>query len=72
MMTAMDDVQGMARSIELGAEGFITKPFDPSLLRARLTASIGKKRVRDAAAAEMEERIRGLEESLRQARAQGA
>jgi len=79
MMTGMDDVQGMARCIELGAEGFITKPFDPVLLRARLRASIQKKRVRDEAfgeaerlggtVAELEERVRNLEESLRQARA---
>ncbi len=82
MMTAMDDVQGMARAIELGAEGFITKPFDPSLLQARLTASIEKKRVRDqvfreaqrlgATVTELEEKIRRLEASIEQSRAQGA
>jgi DNA-binding response OmpR family regulator len=79
MMTGMDDVQGVARCIELGAEGFITKPFDSVLLRARLTASIEKKRVRDGAFREaarlgatvtqLEERIRALEESLKQATA---
>jgi ATP-binding cassette, subfamily B, bacterial len=67
MMTAMDDMQGMARCIELGAEGFITKPFDPKLLRARLTASIAKKRARNATVAQLQEKIRTLEESLRQA-----
>ncbi|HTX40107.1 MAG TPA: ABC transporter transmembrane domain-containing protein [Bryobacteraceae bacterium] len=82
MMTGMDDVLGVARCIELGAEGFITKPFDPSLLRARLTASIEKKRIRDEARREaerlgatvvqLEARIRGLEESLRLVKAQGA
>ena len=82
MMTGMDDVHGMARCIERGAEGFITKPFDPRLLRSRLTASIGKKRVRDeerreadrlsATVTQLEERVRLLEGSPRQARPEEA
>ncbi len=35
------------RCIELGAEDYLTKPFNPVLLRARVTTSIEKKLLRD-------------------------
>ena len=31
----------------MGAEDYLTKPFDPVLLNARINASLGKKRLRD-------------------------
>ena len=38
----------MVRCIELGAEDYLAKPFDPVLLRARISACLEKKRLRDA------------------------
>src|SRR5262249_17379344 len=35
------------RCIELGADDYLTKPFDPVLLRARVDACLEKKRLRD-------------------------
>jgi adenylate cyclase len=47
MLTALDDVDSTVRCIEAGAEDFVPKPFNPAILRARLTASLEKKRLRD-------------------------
>lgn len=47
MISASDDVGPIARCIELGAEDYLVKPFDPVLLRARVEASIQRKRLRD-------------------------
>jgi CheY-like chemotaxis protein/CRP-like cAMP-binding protein len=47
MTTAMDEVASVARCLDLGAEDYLTKPFDAALLRARLRAALGKKRARD-------------------------
>lgn len=47
MLSALDQEGGIARCIELGAEDFISKPFSPVFLRARIEASLEKKRLRD-------------------------
>jgi CheY-like chemotaxis protein len=47
MISALDDVEGIGRCIESGAEDYLPKPFDPVLLRARIAASLEKKRFRD-------------------------
>jgi len=47
MISALDDMPGIVRCIEHGAEDFLSKPFDPVLLRARINASLEKKRFRD-------------------------
>ena len=41
------DMQSVARAIELGATDFLPKDFDPILFRARVTASIERKLLRD-------------------------
>ena len=38
MISALDDIQSVVRCIELGAEDYLPKPFDPVLLRARVNA----------------------------------
>jgi class 3 adenylate cyclase/CheY-like chemotaxis protein len=48
MISALDQVEGIVRCIGLGAEDYLTKPFDPVLLQARLGAALEKKRLRDA------------------------
>jgi len=48
MISALDDVASVVRCIERGAEDHLTKPFDPVLLRARISACLEKKQLRDA------------------------
>ncbi len=48
VISAMNDLASVARGIELGAEDYLPKPFDPVLLKARLTNGLEKKRLRDA------------------------
>ena len=47
MLTALDDVDSTVRCIEAGAEDYVPKPFSPVILRARISASLEKKRLRD-------------------------
>ncbi|MFC1811063.1 SpoIIE family protein phosphatase [Thermodesulfobacteriota bacterium] len=47
MISAVDDMDSVARCIEMGAEDYLPKPFDPVLLKARISASLDKKRLRE-------------------------
>lgn len=47
MLSALDEVDMAVRCIEIGAEDYIPKPFNPVLLNARIGASLEKKRLRD-------------------------
>ena len=47
MLTALDEVASTVRCIEAGAEDYVPKPFNPVILRARISASLEKKRLRD-------------------------
>jgi len=47
MLTALDEVASTVRCIEAGAEDYVPKPFNPVILRARMGASLDKKRLRD-------------------------
>ena len=47
MLSALDQEGGIARCIEQGAEDYVAKPFSPVFLRARIEASLEKKRLRD-------------------------
>lgn len=48
MISALDEIETVVRCIEMGAEDYLPKPFDPVLLRARIGACLEKKRLRDA------------------------
>jgi len=47
MISALDEIDSVVRCIEMGAEDYLPKPFDPVLLRARISACLEKKRLRD-------------------------
>ncbi len=48
MISALDEMDSVARCIELGAEDYLAKPFDPTLLRDRVRDCLEKKRPRDS------------------------
>ena len=64
MISALNEVASVVRCIELGAVDYLPKPFDPVLLRARVGASLEKKRLRD----EVRAHLARVEEELASAR----
>jgi len=46
--SALEGLDNIVRCIELGAEDYLSKPVNPVLLKARINASLEKKRLRDA------------------------
>lgn len=47
MTSSLDEISSVVKCIELGAEDYLNKPVNPILLRARVNASLEKKRLRD-------------------------
>jgi CheY-like chemotaxis protein len=47
MVSALEDMESVARCIEMGAADYLPKPFDPVLLRARINGCLTKKRLHD-------------------------
>jgi sigma-B regulation protein RsbU (phosphoserine phosphatase) len=64
MISALTEMNSMARCIELGAVDYLLKPFNPVLLKARLSATLEKKRLRD----EIDAHLARLQEELDAAR----
>ncbi len=66
MISALDEISSVVRCIEMGAEDYLPKPFDPVLLRARIGSLLERKRLRD------EEHLRAarLEEAFQEAELQ--
>jgi sigma-B regulation protein RsbU (phosphoserine phosphatase) len=64
MISALNEVNSIVRCIELGALDYLMKPFNPVLLKARVTSSLEKKRLRD----EINAHLARLEEELDAAR----
>jgi adenylate cyclase len=56
MISAVDESESVLRCIEMGAEDYLPKPFDPVLLRARINAGLAKKRLHDLE----QERVRSV------------
>jgi light-regulated signal transduction histidine kinase (bacteriophytochrome) len=66
VISASDDLASVAESIKRGAEDYLLKPFDPVLLRARLSATLDRKRYRDqerTRSRELEQVTRALQRS---------
>jgi adenylate cyclase len=55
VISALDEMESVVRCIKMGAEDYLPKPFDPVLLKARIEASLEKKRLRDQEQAFLEQ-----------------
>ncbi len=69
MISAMSELDSVVRCIELGAEDYLSKPFNPVLLRARIGAGLDKKRAHDREAAlfaQLQDNFKRLQELERQ------
>ncbi len=60
MISAVDELESVIRCIELGAADYLPKPFNPTLLKARVAAYVERARYK--------EQERGYLERLRQER----
>jgi two-component system, sensor histidine kinase and response regulator len=58
MVSGLDELESVVRCIEHGAEDYLPKPINPTLLRARVGACLEKKRLWD----ELQEKYRQLQE----------
>jgi len=47
LISALGDADNMVKGISLGADDFLPKPFNPHILRARVSASLARKRLHD-------------------------
>ncbi|MFM2314116.1 MAG: hypothetical protein RLZZ04_3392 [Cyanobacteriota bacterium] len=70
MISALDEMDSVIRCIEMGAEDYLAKPFNPVFLKARISACLEQKRLRDqeslyvAQLAEANEKIISLNSRL--------
>jgi DNA-binding response OmpR family regulator len=53
MISGVEEMDSIIKCIELGAEDYLHKPFNPVMLRARVNASLEKKRLRDLEASHL-------------------
>lgn len=54
MISALNETASVVRCLDAGADDYLSKPFDPTLLRARVGASLERKRLRDVEQANSE------------------
>lgn len=47
IISANSDLQSVVKGLKKGAEDYLPKPFEPTILYARITASLERKRLRD-------------------------
>ncbi len=70
MISALDEIDSVVKCIEMGAEDYLAKPFNPVLLKARVGACLEQKRLLDqeslhlAQLAEANEQITSLNNRL--------
>jgi PAS domain S-box-containing protein len=64
MLSASDETSRVTRCLEMGAEDYVVKPFDPVLLTARMRSVLERNRLRTAAA----RRTRELENAYQRLR----
>lgn len=47
IISANSDLQSVVKGIQMGAEDYLPKPFEPTILHARISSSLERKRLRD-------------------------
>jgi signal transduction histidine kinase len=57
VISAVDELDSAVRCIEMGAEDYIPKPFNPVFLKARLDASLRRKKLRDLEQAYLQQEV---------------
>ncbi len=63
VISALSEIEPVVRCIELGADDFMFKPFNPTLLRARVLATLEKKALRDRTRDELKRKQAELNEA---------
>ena len=74
MISALDESSSVARCMELGAEDYFMKPFDPVLLRSRIRATLERaslKKSSEALHGGLQEALRVIGEALQAPAGQG-
>jgi signal transduction histidine kinase len=57
VISAVDEIESVVQCIEMGAEDYLQKPFNPVVLQARLNASLQRKKLRDLEKAYLEQEV---------------
>ena len=53
VISALDEMESVIKCIDMGAEDYLSKPFDPVLLKARVGACLEKKHMRETIVAQL-------------------
>ena len=72
MISAVDDLDSVVKCVEMGAEDYLFKPFNPVLLKARVSASLDKlhsRRGGTLVAREVASHVQAAQASLQQVQA---
>lgn len=64
VVSALDDVEEIANCITLGASDYLVKPFNRTILEARVNASLAQSGLKDHVLGEAEDRTRKLESTI--------
>jgi signal transduction histidine kinase len=57
VISALDDLDSAVRCVEMGAEDYLPKPFNPVFLKARVDASLRRKKLRDLEQAYLQQEV---------------
>ena len=63
VLSALDELDAIVACLEMGAEDYLTKPFDATILKARISASLGRKRFHDSLQGEVTTTAQELRET---------
>lgn len=58
MLSALGDMDSVVKCIEMGAEDYLPKPFDPVLLKARIGAVLEKRRLETGQRRQLQDQLR--------------